>query len=88
MRRFNLFSRGMTSLFKLAVRLLVIALSVSLLQQAHRLPPIPPQLDRRAMPELSAAAAPVRESSAAKPAPDWRFFTTSPTIPRRQRITP
>lgn len=78
MRRFNLFSRGMTSLFKLAVRLLVIALSVSLLQQAHRLPPapppIPPQLDRRAMPELSAAAAPVRESSAAKPAPDWRFF--------------
>lgn len=78
MRRFNLFSRGMTSLFKLAVRLLVIALSVSLLQQAHRLPPapppIPPQLDRRVMPELSAAAAPVRESSAEKPAPDWRFF--------------
>ena len=26
------------------------------------------------MPELSAAAAPVRESSAEKPAPDWRFF--------------
>ena len=35
MRRFNLFSRGMTSLFKLAVRLLVIALSVSLRPARH-----------------------------------------------------
>lgn len=78
MRRFNLFSSGMLSLFKLSVRVLVIVLSVSLFQQAHRppaaAPPHLPQRDRCAMPELSAAAPCPKEGSAEKPSPDWRFY--------------
>ncbi len=76
MRRINLFSYGVMSLFKLFARVLVIVLAVSLFQQAHSaqaVPARPPHLDRRAMPE--ALAAPVRTpNDVTKPAPDWRFY--------------
>ena len=52
MRRINLFSYGMMSLFKLAVRVLVIVLAVTLLRQAHPAQPAPsypPRFDRCAM---------------------------------------
>lgn len=78
MRRINLFSYGMMSLFKLAVRVLVIVLAVTLLRQAHPAQPAPsypPRFDRCAMPETAIATpSSPEESSAAKPAPDWRFF--------------
>ena len=78
MRRINLFSYGMMSLFKLAVRVLVIVLAVMLLRQAHPAQPAPsypPRFDRCAMPEAAIATpSSPEESNAAKPAPDWRFF--------------
>ena len=78
MRRINLFSYGMMSLFKLAVRVLVIVLAVTLFRQAHPAqpaPPYPPRFDRCAMPETAIATpSSLEESNAAKPAPDWRFF--------------
>ena len=78
MRRINLFSYGMMSLFKLAVRVLVIVLAVTFLRQAHPAQPAPsypPRFDRCAMPETAIATpSSPEESNAAKPAPDWRFF--------------
>lgn len=78
MRRINLFSYGMMSLFKLAVRVLVIVLAVTLLRQARPAQPAPsypPRFDRCAMPEADIATpSSPEESNAAKPSPDWRFF--------------
>ena len=97
MRRINLFSYGMMSLFKLFARVLVIVLAVSLFQQAHSAqaaPARPPYLDRRAMPEALAKPARAPKGDVTKPAPDWRFyvleyhnFTEAPSLATAYTMT-